>query len=234
VKGRTHYEDVVTTPFLPEAEIDFPEANIQLEFPVHEELVEGTTYLVNWDGKEYECVAVAIGFFAPTIGNSAIIGGPDSGNGEPFFFGFSMSLGSAIGVTEAGTHVFSITAVQKTLKPLDAKFLPDGIEYAEKETYSSVSGGANEIVANRGWIDMGDAPYSDLLAGHSTCIVDMVSSGSIVASDGTEYFGAGKHTVEASCRTVTNPSGVYIKINPAFFPILLGADGSVLNNIYEV
>ena len=196
-----------------------------------DEIVEGQIYTVTWDGAVYDCVAyLAVGPNVPSIGNG-VVAGLDGGNGEPFFItGFNDMV---LVFAANGTHTVSVSTTRQTLQPLDLKYMPDGIKYTKKDTYDMVHGGPNEIVGERKYINMGDAPYSEFMLQHDTCIVDVASTGSIVLEDGTEYFAAGAQTAEVPITSGMTPSGHYAKINE-YFNILLSADGTNFINIYEI
>lgn len=89
----------------------------------------GETYIVNWNGVEYECecqeaslgVATGLG-----VGNPLTMGGED--NGLPFGIGTSPEYGMSlvISLTELTTTTFSIKNTG-TLKKIDERLLPEGI-----------------------------------------------------------------------------------------------------------
>jgi hypothetical protein len=65
-------------------------------------LVEGLTYVVEWDGTEYECVSFDFNGFV-VIGNKVIAGGVDTG--EPFFITINPGFGLVIDtLNSAASH----------------------------------------------------------------------------------------------------------------------------------
>lgn len=200
---------------------------------VIDNFVLDNTYIVTFDGTEYECVACEFAGMN-IIGDLALLGISNvTSSGEPFLIS-TLVDGSTMMYAESGNHIVSITAITRSLQPIDPKYLPViGIEHIEKDTYATAHGGPIEIPKDRYWIGMGDVPYGRILGDNTKCIIDVVSTGSIVLADGTEYFGAGTQSVETTSLLETGPSGTSIKIYESI-PIILAADGSCFNNIYEI
>lgn len=88
-------------------------------------IVEGNTYVVDWNGDEYSCVAYSMSL-GICIGNSSIISmGTDTG--EPFLF---MNVGSAEAISwyaQSGDSVnVTVTGEISTITPIDLKYIsPD-------------------------------------------------------------------------------------------------------------
>lgn len=83
------------------------------------EIVEGQTYMVSWDGTEYECVC-SIFNSGPVIGNLSIFGAGDD-TGEPFLY---MSGGFGTLDTSA-SHTISVKTTGEVVTPMAEEFLPD-------------------------------------------------------------------------------------------------------------
>lgn len=120
---RTHSEgEPVVTEVLPEQSMDF--SNKQVALPIIG-LVAGTTYIVTFDGTEYECVGAEKtmdGITATYIGNPVFFGETD--NGLPFIVGDIPAQDTAIVmVATAGTYTVGIKTVTENLKKLDSKYL---------------------------------------------------------------------------------------------------------------
>lgn len=98
-----------------------PTSGLPLE-PV--DIVDGDTYIVAFDGVEYECIAYVPSIpKLPCIGN-AVVGNVLDGesNGEPFFI---ITDGETfICVSEAGNHTVSVTHVNREIHKIDKKYLP--------------------------------------------------------------------------------------------------------------
>jgi hypothetical protein len=98
------------------------------EFTCSETLVltEGETYIVVWDGTEYECVGIAFLYGgqvpAVALGNMYFVGGEN--NGLPFLFGSITFNGTCAGATTAdGTHSISIIADRLVVETIPEKFV---------------------------------------------------------------------------------------------------------------
>lgn len=84
-------------------------------------LIAGDTYIVTFDGVEYECVA-RDNNGAPEIGNASIPGAGDD-TGEPFLVGARRDIWMLFG-TNPGEHTMSIDHLARDFKRLDEKFMP--------------------------------------------------------------------------------------------------------------
>ena len=81
-------------------------------------LVEGQTYIVSWDGTEYECVCRNNGVLY--IGNPSITGtGEDSG--EPFVYVSSMKTFASLDTSPS--HTISVVSITKTVIPIADEFI---------------------------------------------------------------------------------------------------------------
>lgn len=85
-------------------------------------ITDGNTYIVNWDGTEYICVAYTFEGI-PAIGNTSDFGG--KGNDEPFFIGYNSATNeTSIGAYgDATTHTFSV--VENIVHTIDYKYIKD-------------------------------------------------------------------------------------------------------------
>lgn len=234
VKGRTHYTKSVTAQIADNVTVTIANAVPAINPFTIDKFIEGRTYTVTWDGATYECVAyIAEGPNVPSLGNAISIGIPSGGNGEPFFI--TASEGESLVFGEDGTHTLSmIGEVEVGVRTLDPKYLPDGIEYAEKDIFDTVHGDPAELQADYRHVLIENAPYPDFIANHNTCFVDVVTSGSITLRDGTKYSAAGAQTVETTWKQVFNPSyGDTWKTN-IFIPLLVSTNGNSYVNINEI
>lgn len=88
------------------------------------ELVDGKTYVVTWDGSEYECLASTFNDFV-FIGNLALLGVGDD-TGEPFI---SNAHDGIIGFVTSDTnrvHIITIKTETEAITPIADEFIPDG------------------------------------------------------------------------------------------------------------
>ena len=85
----------------------------------------GQTYIVVWDGVEYECVGFAFNKDVSAIGNPSIEGVGDN-TGEPFIYAYN-SIRAAGGFSTLDTsasHTISIKTTQEIVTPMAEEFLP--------------------------------------------------------------------------------------------------------------
>lgn len=139
VKNRTHWAEESTIDIFPEQTLEFinHEGTYGVEIPIDLfsfGITEGDQLIVILDGVEYECILQFFDAFGVLyVGNLAILdsGLPLSGNGEPFFIGFTQNEdvnGAFMGTELAGTtHTLQIRALTETVYKLDSKYIPDDI-----------------------------------------------------------------------------------------------------------
>ena len=102
--------------------------------------VEGQTYIVNWDGTEYECVCSIFNGRYLVFGNLSIIGAGDN-TGEPFIYLNVPSIGSEFETMDtASSHTISVKKTGEIFTPIAEEFLP----VASGENYGVVK--KDEIV----------------------------------------------------------------------------------------
>ena len=102
--------------------------------------VEGQTYIVNWDGTEYECVCSIFNGRYLAIGNLSIMGAGDD-TGEPFIYINVPSMGSEFETLDtASSHTISVKKTGEIFTTIAEEFLP----VASGENYGVVK--KDEIV----------------------------------------------------------------------------------------
>ena len=98
-------------------------ANLEDGFKVD----EGQTYIVNWDGTEYECVCFYFNSYHSyhAIGNLSI-GGMGDDTGEPFIYTYNLDNGHKQFVTldTSASHTISVKTTAETVTPMAEEFLP--------------------------------------------------------------------------------------------------------------
>ena len=127
-------------------------------------LFEGRTYIVEWDGVPYECVAVGSAYGGAALGNMSLqygIDAPPAGfgiysddTGEPFAIfevEYETFFTQCFATTE-GEHTYSIYEYEEEIERLDGNFLPwlqitnvgDShiANMTYEEAYKSIGGGA--------------------------------------------------------------------------------------------
>ena len=81
-------------------------------------IVVGQTYIVNWDGADYECICVEYNTI-PCLGNLSILGAADD-TGEPFVY----TGGRFITLDTSASHTISVKTTEEIVTPMAAEFLP--------------------------------------------------------------------------------------------------------------
>lgn len=105
-------------------------------------LVEGQTYIVNWDGTEHECVCSIFSGSYLVLGNLSIMGAGDD-TGEPFIYLYLPSMGSEFETLDtASSHTISVKKTGETVTPMANEFLP----VASEDNYGAVK--KSEIVTS--------------------------------------------------------------------------------------
>ena len=144
------------------------------------EVVKGQTYIVNWDGTEYECVCVIVQS-APTIGNLSI-GGGGNDTGEPFIYQYDTKNARGFFATldTSASHTISVKGTEETVTPMAEEFLPASALI----TYDSNTSTYNSDLTN-------DELYERLLGGKEIVLYK---------TDSNEYLYLTKWTKVSSGR----------------------------------
>ena len=87
-------------------------------------IVQGQTYMVNWDGAEYECVCADDGK-ETWIGNRSIM---SSGNntGEPFYYELYQNAFATLDTS--ASHTISVKTGEEVITPMAEEFIPNTLE----------------------------------------------------------------------------------------------------------
>lgn len=123
VHGRTHYVgDSVETILIPEQTIAFNnmDGEMTAESPVAVELVEGQTYIVNFDGVTYQCVCKRLGELYPYIGSPATWG---LDTGEPFLYYYFGGQGTWLAYDTKTEHTLLLSSLELQVVQIPAQFL---------------------------------------------------------------------------------------------------------------
>lgn len=117
-------KSVQTTTLMEEQEVAFDlKVDVLYNAHINEalEVVAGQTYIVNWDGTEYECVCSIFNGRALVIGNLSIYGIGDD-TGEPFLYvGVEQTFFT---LDASATHTISVKTIAETVTPMAEEFLP--------------------------------------------------------------------------------------------------------------
>ena len=99
------------------------------------EIIEGQTYIVNWDGTEYECVGVAIDEDKCGLGNLYLLKVGDD-TGEPFSYTYNKTyvIGGFMALDTSSSHTISVKTTEGAVTPMTSAFLPQ----ATQTTYGVV------------------------------------------------------------------------------------------------
>lgn len=123
-------KSVQTTTLMEEQELAFADgggmymANLANGFKV----AVGQTYIVNWDGTEYECAGGAVDESLHFLGNISIAG--ESGDtGEPFMYIIATgdgAIGQFMTLETSASHTISVKRIEEIVTPMAEEFLPAG------------------------------------------------------------------------------------------------------------
>ena len=89
--------------------------------------VEGQTYIVNFNGTSYECVAWYNGSNAVLLGNGDIYGGANMGGDEPFSIDSYVEGHPYLNVSSAGDYTVSVSTMETEIVKIPEKYLPDNV-----------------------------------------------------------------------------------------------------------
>jgi hypothetical protein len=129
VKNRTHWSKISQTEILSECQLEITE-NGYFAIENKIEAVVGRTYIINWNGTSYTCVANVFNDML-CIGNGKQVGEDDTG--EPFLMGFypidiALQAGFyAIIIPLDGSSTCTISIIEQieNVYKIDNKYLPD-------------------------------------------------------------------------------------------------------------
>lgn len=104
------------------------------------EIIEGQTYIVNWDGTEYECVGVAIDEDKCGLGNLYLLKVGDD-TGEPFSYTYNKTytIGGFMTLDTSASHTISVKRTEGAAIPMTSDFLPQ----ATQTTYGAIKKAAH-------------------------------------------------------------------------------------------
>ena len=115
-------KSVQTTTLMEEQAVEFAlnDSSYMAQITNAPEIVVGQTYIVKWDGTEYECVCFEFNSY-PALGNLSIMGTGDD-TGEPFIYAYKTSLhaGQLLTLDPSATHTISVKTTEEFL-PTTAK-----------------------------------------------------------------------------------------------------------------
>lgn len=142
-EDRLAYEtDPVLTEIVPEETVTFtPNSGMMAAlWPSTFNAVEGSTYIVKFDGADYTCTCIRFGGKnGPLVLGNLSISGIGNDTGEPFFIAHDEGW-TIVSSDSASEHTISIYSRNQIIQKIDEKFLP----VASDETYGVVK--KSEIV----------------------------------------------------------------------------------------
>ena len=106
------------------------------------DFVVGQTYIVNWDGTEYECVCIGDGI-STMLGNQSIMGHGDN-TGEPFIF-LPNEGNMVVTLDTSASHTISIKKTEETVTPMAEEFLPNILDIDSIIMKSSTTGSTKKF-----------------------------------------------------------------------------------------
>lgn len=158
----------------------------------------GETYLVEWDGQSYTCVAVA-GAYGAAIGNMSLKAGAKSelagfqsvsevDTGEPFaifFVSYTETYSRAYAST-AGEHTFTVKHSNEVIVQVDEKYLPIGKKGTGE--YAEIFNDYEENIAS-GKYSHAEGNYTDAIGSSSH------AEGYSTTASGTNSHAEGERTI---------------------------------------
>ena len=193
------------------------------------EIVEGQTYVVNWDGTAYECVCAV---FMPTtlsLGNKSIYGGGDD-TGEPFLYIRTQAAGAFATLETTASHTISVKTTGEVATPMAEEFLP----VASENNYGVVK--KSEIVTSYKFGTQ--APHDQMVeaiaafgTGNASIVWDInkVISAYYNSSDDTISIRFAEEPLKIS--TFPNNNGSYVKnLGSTTYGELQGNQVRIFNN----
>ena len=119
-------KSVQTTTLMEEQELAFTSSadayGASLTNPL--EIVNGQTYIVNWDGAEYECVCSIFNNTILVLGNLSVMGAGDD-TGEPFAYSKFPNNSSGFSTLDtSASHTISVKRIVEIVTPMAEEFLP--------------------------------------------------------------------------------------------------------------
>jgi len=172
VKNRTHYEIVDITEILPETTPTYSESDNGFVLSDVISFADGETYVVNWNGTDYICVARKNGDLYYALGN-AHVANAGADTGEPFYMMFFSAdfaadlggRGALIKSTNGSEPVtFSIRQDKSVVVPLPTKFLHKSMPWvdesvllkeSEAEAYTHPSFGRTWLIESAPELEIG-------------------------------------------------------------------------------
>lgn len=203
IKNKTHWAASITNVVFESSSVTFSAAgNVyvgdeSLGFTVSEK----NTYLINWDGVDYNCAPHVYGSMT-TIGNASIINGPDETE-EPFVIFMSDSDTLCVTLSTAATHSIVVTETSEQVHKIDKKYLPEPIHIVDKDEYTAVGLTSFNPVDITQTIDF---PIVDLEAGDSVQIYINAIGSTTVSS--VDYKAVGEITINAQVQDYVVGSNV--------------------------
>lgn len=120
-------KSVQTTTLMEEQAVEFTLDNpiYYAILPNPFEISVGQTYIVNWDGTEYECVCFALTDNVYRFGNMSILNDGDD-TGEPFLYRYKISKQEGFFETldTSASHTISVKTIEEIVTPMAEEFLP--------------------------------------------------------------------------------------------------------------
>ena len=188
VKNRTHWiDDPVATEIFAERTIGFTDTYV--ESTMGTMLVEGCTYVVTWNGVQYECLARNDGYDDIYIGNQSLSDGwnfPESiASSEPFFIAtYEPDNWSVIRVSKTGSYTVKIIGMISEVHEISEKFIPKSIARAE-DLIGKNGTGANAEIFNDYSNNVASGEYSHA-EGYKTTASEMYAH-----SEGNQSIASG-------------------------------------------
>lgn len=165
IKNRPFYMgDLVEIELVPEETFTIEEGYIQISDNVT--FVDGKTYIVTFNGEQYECVAWT-GEEAVCIGNGNIYGGEGMGDDVPFSCDSYNDGSCYLNAPSNGSYSIKITTIEQEIVKIDPKYLPEGgvgyVETGSTVEIFDIIQIANDFDAEWGIVQSEDSPTGKAL-----------------------------------------------------------------------
>ena len=252
VKGRTHWAETATTTLVNNATVETTDGEPTNNPFVIDEIIEGQTYVVTWNGTTHECVAyIAEGPNSPSLGNATLADIPSGGNGEPFFI--TVYEGAVMVFAAAGTHTVSIVADIETIHTIDPKFIPGPQEIDLRKYTHWVATGMDrkklndvilDLFANGGGTilcrGVDDAFWKDINTNRPIQFIfdlsafgDLEEGSTLLKCNAQGKTFASEDCYQISCQYVGTMSGVTTRVTTLFERANLNETGTHITVIIE-
>ena len=200
IRNRTHYKGIYNETILPATDIVFEEnwGSFEYDTETNYTLINGETYLINFDGTEYNCVAYEFNngeFVFYVLGNLYLGDMSDINTGEPFcIFIDNGYLECCISYDESTTLSIEISGNVQIIHKIPEEYLPKMV--------GKFGVGLNAEVFNNGIPSQASGEFSHAEGNSTTASgfsahaegIDTTASGDYAHAEGRSTIADGRHS----------------------------------------